>query len=174
MRRRRGEILKKFTRSQIILGARKIGKEGMFMAQMKNQRQHTTAEYYENLAIKQLQCLRTIAKAKGMTYDGLADITGISRTNIGRTLAGKNIPRLDTFMKLYVAITGEAYPDICDRPETEEVSHAVNLINDSDILSFEECLQEEVEHASGAGNDMWYIQSLIDRAKKSYESQFEV
>jgi transcriptional regulator with XRE-family HTH domain len=175
MKRKRGQHTEPFTQSQIILGARKIGKDSMFMNALKLNTQMVNAEHYEKVAIEQLICLRQIAKAKGLTYEILAEATGISRTNIGRSFSGKHIPRFDNYLKLYHVIVGDPLPSICDKPETEETTLAVKLIDPtSDLLSFEECLEEDVEGGERAGNDMWYFRSLIEKAKNSYESQFEI
>lgn len=175
MKRKRGEHTEPMTSSEIILGARRLGKTGLFMAAVKNNLQMQLAEHMENRAFDRLKCLREIAKKKGMTYDSLASATGISRTNIGRTLAGKHLPRLDNYMKLYEIIMGEAYPDPCNKPETEEVSLAIKLMdNGSDILSFEDCLREEIDEGLIPPDLKALFRDLIYKAEKSYNSQFEI
>lgn len=161
MQRRRGQVSKKMTSSEIVLGARRFGKTGMFMRKMKEQAQHTTAEYYEKIAIEQLKCLRIIAKERGLTYEHIAEATGMDRTNIGRTLSGKNFPRFDNFLKLYHTIVGRPWPDLCAGKT-------------GDILSFEECMEEEIETSKLITPYRNEFKSLVDKAKKSYESQFKL
>lgn len=56
-----------------------------------------------------MDALRIIAKEKSLTFDKLAATTGISRQNIGKLLKGTHLPRLDTYIKLYEAITGKKF-----------------------------------------------------------------
>ncbi len=75
------------------------------MAEVKKDR-------YKALARAHLVCLRDMAKFKELSQEALSEATGISQPNIGRVLSGKNIPKLDTFIKLCEAI-GVPYPDPC-------------------------------------------------------------
>lgn len=160
------------TSSDIVLGARKVGKTALFMKAFNRQMKLENAEHYEKIAIDQMMCLRQMAKDKGITYEMIAEGTGISRTNIGRSFSGKHIPRYDNYLKLYHFIVGEQPPSPCDKPETAETTLAVKLLADPDLMSFEECLEEEMY--AEAGDNLGHFQSIIEKAKKSYESQFEV
>lgn len=133
-----------------------------------------SAEQFEKEAINHLKCLGEIAKRKKITYEGLVEATGLSYTNIGRNLRGETIPRYDNYIKLYTVIMGEAHPDPCDKPETEEVTHAVKLLASSDIYSFEECLREEISTGTLPEDLRKLFRDIIEKAERSYNSQFEV
>lgn len=67
---------------------------------------------YRTLALDQLECLRVHAKRNKLSDDAIAAMTGISRPNVSRILSGKNVPRLDTFMRLCDALD-LPFVDIC-------------------------------------------------------------
>lgn len=48
--------------------------------------------------------LKHIAEENNISYQKIADITGISRSNISRFFAMKNNPRLDTFLSISDAL----------------------------------------------------------------------
>lgn len=62
------------------------------------------AEMSEKIAKDCMNCLRDTAKAKGLTMEVLADMTGITRQHIGRLWSGKHLPKLDAYIKLCDAV----------------------------------------------------------------------
>lgn len=60
--------------------------------------------------------LKTKAKAKGVTYQELANRTGMSQPNVSQILNAKYAPSLDNFLKLADAIGGNFFMESKDSP----------------------------------------------------------
>lgn len=55
---------------------------------------------FKALALKHVETVRQAAFDNGITHQQIANDTGLIQTNVGRTLSGKYMPRLDIFMKI--------------------------------------------------------------------------
>jgi transcriptional regulator with XRE-family HTH domain len=61
-------------------------------------------QVFKAKALQHVETVRQAAISNGITYQQIANDTGLQQTNVARTLSGKYVPRLDLFLKISASV----------------------------------------------------------------------